>query len=135
MLCGTASATQRNKPSELKSNGEIKEIDLPVWFEFEGDTRAAEDPADCMRRLDFELVFILSWWVADRDKQFLAGGDRWCRGITNGWRGLHFERWLDFRSKYMHWSKSRIIRGLESLTIVLWILFWRRVRRCAIGTR
>lgn len=34
-----------------------------------------------------------------------------------------------------HCSKSRLTQGLESLTIVLRILLWRRVRRCAIGTR
>lgn len=54
-----------------------KGIDLPAWVEFEGDTRAAEDPADCVRRLDFKFVFLLGWWMADRDQQFVAG-DRWC---------------------------------------------------------
>jgi hypothetical protein len=63
--------------TELKPTGKVKEIDLPVWVEFEGDTRAAEDPADCVSRLDFKFVFLLGWWVADRDQQFVAG-DRWC---------------------------------------------------------
>jgi hypothetical protein len=63
--------------TELKTTGKVKEIGLPVWVEFEGDTRAAEDPADCVSRLDFEFVFFLGWWVADRDQQFVAG-DRWC---------------------------------------------------------
>jgi hypothetical protein len=77
-------------------NGKVKEIDLPVWVEFKGDTCAAEDPADCVRRLDLEFVFILGWWVADRDQQFVAG-DRWCWGFTNGWSYLRFKRSLDFR--------------------------------------
>lgn len=34
----------------------------------------------------------------------------------------------------MHWSKSRLTQGLESLTIVLCVLFRGRVGRCAIGT-
>ena len=65
--------------TEFKRKGERN---LPGWFEVEGDTRAAEDPADCVRRLDFEFVFLLGWWVADRDQQFVAC-DRWCREVTN----------------------------------------------------
>jgi len=61
--------------TELKPTGKVK--GLPIWVEFEGDTRAAKDPTDCVSRLDFEFVFLLSWWVADRDQQFFAG-DRWC---------------------------------------------------------
>jgi hypothetical protein len=63
--------------TELKPIRKVKESDSPVWVEFKGDARAAEDPADCVRRLDFEFVFLLGWWVADRDQQFVAG-DRWC---------------------------------------------------------
>ena len=43
------------------------EIDIPAWVESEGDARAAEDSADGMRRLYFKFVFLLGWWVPDRD--------------------------------------------------------------------
>ena len=36
----------RMTETELKTAGNVKGIDLPVWVEFEGDTRAAENPAD-----------------------------------------------------------------------------------------
>ena len=66
-----------NDGDRTQNDRKVKEIDLPVWVEVEGDTRAAEDPADCVRRLDLEFVFLLGWRVADRDQQFLAG-HRWC---------------------------------------------------------
>lgn len=69
--------------TKFKTTGEGKEIDLPVWVEIEGDTRAAEDPADCVRRLDFEFVLLLGWWVTDRNQQLFAG-DRRYWGDTTG---------------------------------------------------
>ena len=48
-------------------------VDVPVWVEPEGDTRAREDPADGVRCLDFEFVFRPSWWVPDRDQEFVVG--------------------------------------------------------------
>jgi hypothetical protein len=85
-----------NDGDRTQNNRKVKVVDLPVWVEFKGDTRAAEDPADCMRRLDFEFIFLLGWWVADCDQQFVAG-DSWRRGVTNDWCDLHFERGLGFR--------------------------------------
>jgi hypothetical protein len=47
--------------------------------------------------------------------------------------GLAFECALE-SVQDTHWSKSRLTRGIESLTIVLRNLFRRRVGRCAIDT-
>ena len=63
----SVSNTRRITGTGFKTIGKVKEIDLPVWVEFEGDTRAAEDPADCVCRLDFEFVLLLGWWVTDRN--------------------------------------------------------------------
>jgi len=62
-------------PNEGGGSKEGRErfVDVPVWVEPEGDTRAREDPADGVRCLDFEFVFRLSWWVPDRDQEFVAG--------------------------------------------------------------
>lgn len=48
-------------------------MDAPVRVKPKGDTRAREDPADGVRRLDFEFVFLLSWWVPNRDQDFVVG--------------------------------------------------------------
>jgi hypothetical protein len=45
-----------------------RKIDLPVGVESEGDARAAEDSANGVRPFNFEFVFILGWWVPDRDQ-------------------------------------------------------------------
>jgi hypothetical protein len=72
-------------------------MDLPVCVEPEGDARAAEDPADRVRRLDFEFVFLIGWWVPDRDQQFVAG-DRWRWRSSKGRGNPQFElRRLGFR--------------------------------------
>ena len=48
-------------------------VNAPIWVEPEGDTRAREDPADGVRRLDFEFIFLLGWWVPNRDQEFVIG--------------------------------------------------------------
>jgi hypothetical protein len=74
----------------------VKTKDLLARVESEGDARAAEDPADGVRRLNFEFVFLLGWWVSDRDQQFVAGA-RWRWGSSNGRGNLQFELRLGFQ--------------------------------------
>jgi hypothetical protein len=63
-----------------------------------------------------------------------GGAEALPTGVTSTLSGgLAFECALE-SVQDTHWSKSRLTRGLESLTIVLCNLFRRRVGRCAIDT-
>lgn len=84
-------------------------MDLPVCVESEGDARAAEYPADGVRGLDFEFVFLLGWRVSDRDQQFVAGG-RWSWLGTNCWGNFHFELRLGYRLRARICSKDALVK-------------------------
>jgi hypothetical protein len=90
-------------------------IDLPAWVESEGDARAAEDSADGMRRLYFEFVFLPSWWVPDRDQQFVASGSL-SKGSSRG-RGnlLQSEGGLGFRLYVGICSRSVLVKSPTQL--------------------
>jgi hypothetical protein len=80
-------------------------VDVPVWVEPEGDTCARENPADGVRCLDFEFVFFLSWWVPDRDQEFVV---RCRRDGSKRWGNVHFELGLELRWCGRICSKSKV---------------------------
>jgi hypothetical protein len=61
---GGESRTPKDQPEQ---------VNVPFWIEVECGTRAGEDAADGMSPFDSEFIFLLGWWVPDRNQHFVAG--------------------------------------------------------------